>query len=430
MENDKRLKLAKDALDEKHFAKAASLYAEVYSMASTCLGDWELWGWARALYKSKKYKEALDICRKAYRANPKFTPIHNIYAWAIYHLVIGEKSTDKATMLKGAQAILKLSPIEDQYGPSMKTLFKVSEFFVANNQLVEALEWLDRIPIADLSTDVFSFRSSDGKKVELASEKEKYFALKSKSLLKLQRYEECIKTCETGLAAFTRFHYNNNIWFRWRIVVSEIGLQAWTKAERVLLEILQKKDDWFFKDAMGEIKMGQGKKKEAMRWLAEAALGFGETDKKIGLFKKMVKLLDELGNIEMVKRHLLLVFSILTKQEWKISDDLLRMGTKYGMTEHTQVERGLFGQLKKDWLFLSMEGRSFKNGVVQSILSNGKAGFIKSGNKTYYFRFADVLDREVSQGQSVQFLLKPGFDKKKNRATEVAYQVKKIQKDA
>jgi len=35
------------------------------------------------------------------------------------------------------------------------------------------------------------------------------------------------------------------------------------------------------------------------------------------------------------------------------------------------------------------------------------------------------MDKSLRKGQAVLFLTKKGFDKKKNKATEVAYQVKK-----
>ncbi len=420
------LERAKQALDHKDFAQASAMYQEANAAHPDRMTDWNLWGWARALYKLKKYQEALDVCRIAYKNFPKFSPIHTVYAWSIYHTVITKTTKDKHVILKAAQAIVNLSPIEDAYGPSMKTLFKVTEYFVKNNDFAQALHWIDRIPISDLSTDIFAFKTADGKKVEIASDKEKYFALKSKSQLKLKRFDACIETCQKGLEAISKFHYNNNIWFRWRMVASYIGLKKWDEAKKVLEDIMKKKDDWFFKDAMAEILIGQDKKKEALPWLAEAALAYGEIDKKIGLFKKMTLLLDKMNQVEMAKKHLQLVLSILNTNQWNVPDNMAQLAQKYNLEDNATGYRKLVGPLKADWTTLSMVGKPLKKGEIQLILPNGNAGFIKSGKKTYYFKMSDTEEKTLVKGQKVQFLLKSGFDKKKNKATEVAYRISKI----
>ena len=59
------------------------------------------------------------------------------------------------------------------------------------------------------------------KKEKWHLKKEFYYQYKTKALEKLQRYEECITTCEEALNNIERFHYRNDVWIKSRLYFSK-----------------------------------------------------------------------------------------------------------------------------------------------------------------------------------------------------------------
>jgi len=63
--------------------------------------------------------------------------------------------------------------------------------------------------------------------------------------------------------------------------------------------------------------------------------------------------------------------------------------------------------------------------VVLKTLPNGKSGFLKAKNKTYYTTF-DGLKGIPQVGERVTFTLMDSFDKKKQKASQVAVSLTKV----
>ena len=90
-------------------------------------------------------------------------------------------------------------------------------------------------------------RKGQKKPMELASDKENWFAYKSKALMKLGIFQECYEVSKQALELFDIFHYSNDIWFARRIALSKKSLGNSADAITGLQQVLQKKKSGLFK---------------------------------------------------------------------------------------------------------------------------------------------------------------------------------------
>jgi tetratricopeptide (TPR) repeat protein len=77
--------------------------------------------------------------------------------------------------------------------------------------------------------------------MELASDKENWFAYKTKALLKLGEWQECFDKSKDALEFLENFHYSNDIWFARRIALSKKNLGNSKDTISELENILRKK---------------------------------------------------------------------------------------------------------------------------------------------------------------------------------------------
>ncbi|MFN8324839.1 MAG: hypothetical protein U0T80_03675 [Flavobacteriaceae bacterium] len=135
----------------------------------------------------------------------------------------------------------------------------------------------------------------------MASDYEKYYALKTKSLYKLSEYNLCIDSCNQALNTITEFHYNNDLWFKMRIALSEDKLGNHEKGEDLLQEILKSKagsDKWFLYRDISEIYFEQKEYNKAWKLAVEATYYGNEPHFLIGLFLLQAKILFKLNRVD------------------------------------------------------------------------------------------------------------------------------------
>ena len=93
--------------------------------------------------------------------------------------------------------------------------------------------------------------------------------------------------------------------------------------------------------------------------------------------------------------------------------------------EKIKKSKKVFKKLKNEWKKAKYFDQDRKRGFVKVILPNNKAGFISSGTKDYFFKISSVgIGQKVLEGSSISFFLEEGFDKKKNKPTKVAVEIK------
>ncbi len=410
---------------EKRYQEALSLYRDLWENHREACNEWDGWGYAFCLSKQKQFERALVVCRAVYRVAPEFQLNNNTYAWAIYHTQIAvEQVRDEPTFLKAATAILKLCRQDTPYSPYVRTVLAVAKHFENPFDAPALVRWLTKVDGKKLRDDVFSFTDPQGKRRELASDRERYYGALSKALLALEDYQACIAVCREALDEVAVFHYDNDLWFRWRIALSKYYLGDTHEAIPMLESLLQKRREWFIQHKLAEMYADAGDSEKALAYALDAALNAGDTDKKLKLFGFMAELFAQLGRTEDAKDHLALVYRIRKERNWKISNELYRQMQAFSIAEgDIPAGKNLVRRLRARWNAIKYEGQKQYRGTISTILPNGKAGFVATDDGTsYYFRVKSFNGRRklLQPGLAVTFYLEDGFDAKKGRATKNA----------
>jgi tetratricopeptide (TPR) repeat protein len=144
----------------------------------------------------------------------------------------------------------------------------------------------DLISPAQLHTDCRTMeieRKGQKKPMELASDKENWFAFKSKALMKLGRFQECFQVSKLAIDTFETFHYSNDVWFARRIALSKMNLGRTSDAITELEQVLRRKKDWFIQKELAVLYLEVDKPDKAFSLAIAAINNFGDLEYKVDL---------------------------------------------------------------------------------------------------------------------------------------------------
>ena len=411
----------------KRFAEALPLFEQVLQEEPQNL--WYGWSYGFCLKGVERYKEALDVARQLYKTDKDFAPGRSLYAWCIYLTEIRHADiADDERFMKAARAIADLSRHDDEDPCLVRTVMRVLRYLNEKPALPaeEVLVWSGMVHPEKLDTAKPSFKDGRGKDIELASQLENYYALRSKALLELGRYEECLSLCREALEKLDKFHYDNDVWFQRKMVQCHLHTGDIEAAEAGMNAVLAKKKDWFLYFEAAEICLQSGKKEEAVQHSLQAILAWGDMDKKVRLLNFIAeKFAEELPEISALCTRL--EYKIRTENGWRTGDALLARLQRIEGAEATSDSVGsLAASLKKQVQFRMENTTAYLIGKLKSMLNTGLGGFIETAEgATYFFKTSDYRGRkeELNPGTSLRFQASKGFDRKKNRESDIALKV-------
>lgn len=157
---------------------------------------------------------------------------------------------------------------------------------------------------------------------ELASDRENWYAAKSKSLFELGMYDECIKVSSTALEVLDKFHYSNKIWFNFRIALSKKQLGDIDGALKILLKIVKKKPEWFIQKEIAELFKNKNDYQNAIIYSIQAMNNFGDIEYKVGLIEILGDILEHKNEPILAAKHFMLSKMIKLKKGWRVSSSL------------------------------------------------------------------------------------------------------------
>lgn len=291
----------------------------------------------------------------------------------------------------------------------------------ANFQAEQINRWLDKLNPENLSDQVRT-NEKEGKEIVFMSQKEEWYALKSKACEKLKIYQECLRISQEALQVLPQFHHNNEIWFKRRIALSKYKLGNSQEAIDILTDLLKFKKEWFIYSDISEIYLDLGDYDRALDYGLDAIFKPGEDDKRVNVYWMIGHIFNLLGKKE--EEEVLKGYTIRLRLDngWKLPGE----EASYYREKKERIDKGQTDSWKKQ-VHEVARANKLKNqeklrGVIAKILPNNKAGFIKSEDKSYYFKTRDVKAprSEVKEGRKVEFFIEKGFDYKKQVETEVA----------
>lgn len=275
--------------------------------------------------------------------------------------------------------------------------------------------------------------------MEYASDRENWYAYKTKALFKTQQYQECLEVSKKALEAFEKFHYSNESWFARRIALSKKHLGNPEDVLNELLQVLKRKKEWFIQTEIAEIYKENGDFDKAFKYAIEAINNFGDLEYKVGLLVLIAEILEKKEEKELAFKHYSLSKLLRQQEEWRVPQTIEYALQNLGFAQISLEQLpNLKKELKNYWnTFKPQQTRPTANrnttnsnqqhtGKIDKILHNdekGANGFIKyDNNKSVYFRLnaTDELIKKLTVGLEVTFkILPPKEDGKKERAIQL-----------
>lgn len=274
-------------------------------------------------------------------------------------------------------------------------------------RIIKTLSYLD----IDLVSDKPYTVEIKGRTKEIQSNKEAYYSYKTKALLSLEQYDDCIECCDEAYERITKFHHDNDIWLMDRKMQSIAALGDIDAAIEKSRNLVLVKNNWFLKYSLAQLLLEKGITDEAIVLMCRAAYTRDPVEMKINL---LVQLGDLIREQAIKEAHYLFAESIRLEKEWSIPNDL-----QYKLNG---IEKRIVNQieLKNFWLKTIQDYYEVCSGTVERISDNSKSGFIKSDNNFYYFKTANIVNGRVRKNDKVNFVVVASWDHKKETESQEA----------
>jgi tetratricopeptide (TPR) repeat protein len=270
------------------------------------------------------------------------------------------------------------------------------------------------------------------KEEEQASDKEKWYAIKTKALFKLGQFQECYELSKQALEAIDHFHYLNETWFARKIALCKKEMGKSSEALDELLQIYKKKKEWYIQNEIAHIYYENGELEKSFNYAIEAISNFGELKYKGELLELLSLILHEKGEPEWAFKHLSLIKTVRQQEEWNITNELSFALKKYSFPEiPLENFNSLLSELRKFWNSKkSSTSVGFNNKkvplksdtgqIIRMIHNNdrGADGFIKYKSGDIYFtvKSDEAIKMQLKIGLKVEFKIIPSKDGKKEKA--------------
>ena len=286
------------------------------------------------------YEADFDFVYKVSDMYKENEQIRNFFSWYVFFKCI--KGATGQEIIQRENIILKLLRTVPQKKMTEQTqypcpvtisilnLVKAHSKGLFNSGKVN--EWLDQLNPSFLSRKVNIIPNTEKGDKEDSSDLEKYYGYKTKALLKLERYQECMELCSQALEDLKSFHYDNSLWFRMRIALCQEKLGNLEESQNLFQELLSTKagsDKWFLYSDVAEIHFEQENFEKAWKYAVDAAFYGFDLDKMNNLFYLQAKILFKLGRVEEGKILAQLIAAVLKKDRKKVKQHYAKLFSFY-----------------------------------------------------------------------------------------------------
>lgn len=307
-----------------------------------------------------------------------------------------------------------------------QAVLKAMDHALSKGNYQKVIEYSKNLNPNVLSSKDFNGESKDGKKFTKPSDKESFFLKLTKALDRVEKFQECIDMCDIALGNFP-----DVFWFNWRKGSALRKLKNYSEAIKLLEDVILKKKDWFIYKDLSAAYLESNDYTKAFEHFLEGAfisINIPEPHNRWELYYIGAKILYELVRDDDADKHIALVAKLREENQWQLQD-FLQHDLSSRNIKLDKSSSDLFKELKTFWIAEKSKSLPQKKGEIKNLIQEGKSGFIKSdGGKDYYFRSSNFLDKKLllTPGKKVQFNTQKSFDKRKNRESEEAINIKCI----
>jgi len=383
--------------------EAAKLYKELQNTFPNEFNSWDAFNSIKALRASqnpdKKWAKELVTSFQDDK-------VSNLYGWLIFdHCVKGKQKLELIQNEIYILDLLELSPQknlrqDNSYPcPTTISIFKLVDAYSEN--LFNAKKINDLLSAIDynlLSNKPTNINTENRGKIELASYLEKYFALKTKALIRLEDYRNCKDLCQYALGILDRFHYNNELWFKMRIAIADEKLGNTEESTSLFKSLLSSRagsDKWFLYRDIATVYFEQEDFSNAWKYAVDAAFYGNEPHYLIRLYYLQAQILFKLGRAKEGELLAVLIAAILKEQNWNDKFEYNQLFDYYKIDRENVLSFHDAIKVAKEFWNRERYGKKQKKiGIIISIHRNGKIGRIRAeSGKIISFHKRDLVEK-------------------------------------
>jgi tetratricopeptide (TPR) repeat protein len=402
------------------YLEACEQFAQLWQQSPNPMIGWR---YAFCLRKTNRLEEAERVAREALEKYPEDKYTKAELGWILYEKELrpASEQNDLRRTVEIANQILALN--SEKFALTRVVLF-VMRVAKERSDWKVLLEWADRLSPEDLNDQE---RTIEGKRG--MSERETWYINRARALLELQRWDEARRFAQEGLAKFPE-----SIFLRRTaaLALARSGdLEGGIAEMRALLS--HPRADWYIKAELAEMEYQAHNFQESYRLICEAMLATRQSGEyKVGYFVTLAQIALALNKIDVAAAHITLAKKIRIGKGWKIPPDLTR--TEYDVLRAShqkwpdlpQDVRQLEQLCRRYWQEGKDEGLQFYRGTVQQYPEGRAFAYIKrdDGGDDVFVLIRDLPKECRQPGSRVEFALKASFDKKKQRESVQATNIR------
>lgn len=412
--------------DDK-YNEAISIYEKLWPETSD---KYDGAGLLQCFRKIKLYEKALSLADKLIEKFPDFQWGKNEVIWTYIEGELQRLNEDDTLekIIHTASKIMALKP--EGYAIKM-VVFKVLKTAKAMGRWNVVFEWTSKLNPEALS--IKPMTDDEGR--EGWCDQSLWFNYRAKSLIETERADEVLEFIDDVIGKFPK----QRKFFQRLKALAYYKSGVVDKAEDTYKDLCSgRKPDWWLLHEYALVLRDKGSKEEALQNMYRAANNHARLESMVTLFEDIGILCKELGKNEIAIAHYLLSSLVRREQGWSISDSLKNAIAElnqildykqepFSLKEALNICRTEWNKIASEQGTISTK-REPKRGLSGKV-SLGREDlpfcFISGDDKESYFCFKADLPKEIEDGQKVIFNAIPSFDKKKNKESWKAVDVRK-----
>jgi tetratricopeptide (TPR) repeat protein len=410
-------KIANELRKQGNIEAALPIYQEAWSASHD---KFAAAGLVNCLRKQRRFEEALTIASEAVELFPDFAWCRNELIWTLIQgqLYSFPEDGNISELLALVDRILKAGADDIAY---KVTIFKLVKIARKQENWPLLNEW-----ILKLDPKTLDGSSDEAKKWTY---RELWYYYRVTGLLKVGENEEAVSFVD---AEREHFRTKNKFFERLR-THALIALGRFDEADSSYRSLMGPRTDWWLLDEYGRFLISRGKTDEGLQYLVRAAMCPPmKLELKVGLFFELGKVLHEKGLPNEAAAHFCLTKLVRDERGWN-SDDVSKRIDGLGASADGLSVRDALRPCEAFWKESCGEGAKAQSGDGQGERKRGKIVnlnegkpfcFVKTRDGESYFCLKRDLPDGVSTTTLLDFGLRPSFDRKKNRETMQATDIR------
>lgn len=376
------------------------------------------------LRKLELLDEAIVLADELIIKYPDFEWCRNEVIWTYIQGILDKFNEEEPLekVVEIAKKIMNLNPVGLA---AKKVVFKVLRSAKSSNHWETVNEWVIRIDPDSLSTKPMT--DSSGR--EGWSDQSLWYNYRIKGLVENGDTKEAINTVDEILE---RFPKQRKFFLRLKALANHL-LGNLPESEKIYQNLCSGyKPDWWILHEYAEVVRDIGRREDALKLMYQAAIGGSKLESMVSLFVDIGMLCKELGKYEEARAHLVLCKYVRNEKGWAVPESIIKtvndLNKHIGndkapssLKEALSICRSEWSKLlgkENDLKNLSYKNRKVKKGLVGKV-SLGRSDrpfcFIIAKDEQSFFCYKSDLPPDITNGDEVTFDAIPSFDKKKNK---------------